>query len=98
MAPKFGHMEALKRVFDYLRCKYKGQLLIDIDEPPVRDTNDTGVLQDWKEFYPNAAENIPKDRPEPREKLCTMTCYVDADYARDVVTRKSVKGILLLLN
>ena len=27
-----------------------------------------------------------------------MTCYVDADNAMDMVTRKSVTGILLLLN
>ena len=28
----------------------------------------------------------------------TLTCYVDADHARDPVTRRSVTGILLLLN
>ena len=27
-----------------------------------------------------------------------MTCYVDADHARDKVTRKSVTGIVLLMN
>ena len=46
MAPRKGHMEALKRVFGYLRCKYKGLLLIDIGEPPVRDIIDTGFMQD----------------------------------------------------
>ena len=68
-------------------------MLIDIGEPSVRETIDTGVLQDWKEFYPDTVESIPKDRPELRGKLCTMTCYVDADHARDIITRKSVAGI-----
>ena len=27
-----------------------------------------------------------------------MTCYVDADHARDQLTRRSVTGILILLN
>jgi hypothetical protein len=98
MAPRKGHMKAMHRVFGYLRNKFKGQLLIDVNQPPVRDNIDTTVMPDWKEFYPDAVENIPKDRPEPKGKLCTITCYVDADHARDMVTRRSVSGILLLLN
>ena len=42
-------------------------------------------------------ENIPEDRPAPRGELCSITCYVDADHARDQVTRRSVSGILMLL-
>src|SRR5687768_1325825 len=30
--------------------------------------------------------------------LCTITTYVDADHARDQVTRRSVTGIVVLLN
>ena len=91
-------MLAMHRVFGYLRYKYKGQILIDVGNIPVRDTIDTTVVQDWIEFYPDAVENIPKDCPEPKGNLCTITCYVNADHARDTVTRKSVTGILLLLN
>jgi hypothetical protein len=98
MAPRSGHMKAMHRVFGYLRNKPKGQLLIDVGVPQVRETIGTTVMLDWTEFYPDAVENIPRDRPEPNEKLCTITCYVDADHARDMVTRKSVSGILLLLN
>lgn len=54
--------------------------------------------QDWNEFYPDAMENIPDEMLEPRGKLCTLTCYVDADHARDQLTRRSVTGIILLLN
>ena len=38
------------------------------------------------------------DRPEPRGKLVTLTCFVDADHARDQLTRKSVTGIIILVN
>lgn len=54
--------------------------------------------QDWIEFYPDAVEDVPSDKPEPRGELCTLTCYVDADHARDKLTRRSVTGILILLN
>ena len=35
---------------------------------------------------------------EPKGKLCTLTCFVDADHGRDQLTRRSVTGIILLLN
>ena len=43
-------------------------------------------------------EFLIKDKPKTRGELCTLTCYVDADHARDMVTRRSVTGILVLLN
>lgn len=73
-------------------------MLNDINVPSIRDTADTSVLQDWKEFYPDAVENNPKDKPAQKGKLCTITCYVDADHTRDMVTRKSVTGLLMLIN
>jgi hypothetical protein len=54
--------------------------------------------QDWKEFYPDAIEDIPEDRLKESGKLCTLTCFVDADHAQDQLTRRSVTGIVLLLN
>ena len=54
--------------------------------------------QDWIEFYPVVIEDLPIDKPAERGELCTLTCYVDADYARDKDTRRSVTGILILMN
>lgn len=31
---------------------------------------------------------------QPKGELCTITCYVDADHARDMVPRRSVTGIV----
>ena len=63
MAPIIGHMEALQRIFGYLRYRPKAKILIDVDVPPVRKNLDSSLLQDWSEFYPDATENIPPDRP-----------------------------------
>ena len=57
------------------------------------DSNDN-----WSEFYPDAEEDIPQDIMEPLGEEGTITCYVDADHARDKVTCRSVTGILLLVN
>ena len=54
--------------------------------------------QSWTELYPEAEEIIPHDMLEPLSKDCTVTCFVDADHARDKVTCRSVTGALLLVN
>ncbi len=54
--------------------------------------------KDWTEIYPDAVEHIPVNRPPKKGDVCTLTCYVDADHARDVITRRSVTGVLVLLN
>ena len=98
MAPREGHMHAMHRVFGYLRHKPKGRILIDTTQPVIRQKIDVTKIHDWIEFYPDAEEDLPADRPKPKGELCTLTCYVDADHARDQLTRRSVTGILVLLN
>ena len=98
MAPREGHLKALQKVFGYLRTMSKGKILIDSQVAPIRDTAVITRGQSWDEFYPDAVENTPDDMLEPKGKMCTLTCYVDADHARDQLTRRSVTGIILLLN
>jgi hypothetical protein len=50
------------------------------------------------EFYPDASEEIPNDIPPEKGPRVRMTVYVDADYAHDLVTRRSKTGILVMLN
>src|SRR5687767_6552792 len=64
-------MEALQRVFEYLRQNNKGCLMIDVSLPPVQNTIDITVEPDWMEFYPDAVENVSSERPKPMGKLCT---------------------------
>ena len=98
MAPREGHLKAMMRILGYLRTMPKGKILIDPNEPSIRQKAMISKNQDWIEFYPDVEEDIPGDRLEERGKLCTLTCYVDADHARDQLTRRSVTGIVLLLN
>jgi hypothetical protein len=75
----------------------KGRVIIDTSYPdhsmhPVEDHSY------WVEFYPDAGEEIPKNlRPEkgPRVRIIV---YVDTDHAHDLVTRRSITVILVMIN
>lgn len=41
---------------------------------------------------------MPHDMLDPRGEECKLTVFVDSDHARDAVTRRSVTGIIMLLN
>jgi hypothetical protein len=84
MLPREGHLKAVKRILSYL--------LFDHSVYPVEDHSK------WMEFYPDASEEIPKDLPPEKGPRVRMTVYVDADHAHDLFTRKSITGILVILN
>jgi hypothetical protein len=97
MLPREGHLKAVKRIFSYLKTFPKGRVIIDTSYPdhsvyPVEDHSN------WMEFYPDASEEIPKDLPLEKGPRVRMTVYVDADHAHDLVTRRSITGILVMLN
>jgi hypothetical protein len=52
----------------------------------------------WMEFYPDASEEIPKDLPPEKGPRVRMTVYVELDHAHDLVTRRSITRILVMLN
>jgi hypothetical protein len=92
-----GHLKALKRILSDLKIFPKERVIIDTSYPdhsmyPVENNSN------WKEFYPDASEEIPKDLPPEKGPRVRMTVYVDADHAHDLVTRRSITGILVILN
>jgi hypothetical protein len=97
MSPREGHLEAMKRVFGYLKKFPKGKLVVDSS---YRDNSkfDSKDYDRWKEFYPDASEDLPDNMPKPYGKKVRITCYVDADHAHDTVTRRLVTAILLFVN
>ena len=97
LAPRRGHLEAMKRIFGYIKDHKNGRILIDPSkhQVPIEEENPDA---DWIEFYPDACEEIPPTFPEPKGASVQITVYKDADHAFDLVTRRSVTGILLFLN
>ena len=50
-----------------------------------------------KDFYPDAHESIPVNPPDPRGKLVTTRCIVDANYAGSLMTHRSHSEIIVYL-
>ena len=98
MAPREGHFKAMERLFGYL-CKFpNGHIVLDTSKAPIREKAQFNTGFDWNELYPDASEDVPENMPQPNGELAMLTCYVDADHARDKVTCRSVTGIILLIN
>ena len=98
-APRKGHFEATKKIFGYLRTFPQAALYLDMTTPPIRETAKfSNEAETWGEFYPDAGEDIPDDMPFPVRPTVSITCYVDADHVRDKLTRRSVTGIIILIN
>jgi hypothetical protein len=96
MLPREGHLKVVKRMLFYLKTFPKGRVIIGTSYPdhsmyPVEDHSN------WMEFYPDASEEIPKDLPPEKGPRFRITVYVDADHAHDLVTRRSITGILFML-
>ena len=52
---------------------------------------------DWSDFYKaeDVQEELPPKMPEPRGREVTISCFVDANHAGNVVTRRSHTGIII---
>ena len=99
MQPRQGHLNGIIRVFGYLKKFNKGRIMIDPSYPD-HSMFETKEYDNWKEFYPDAQELIPEksEMPSPKGLPARITVYKDADHAHDVLTRRSVSGILLMIN
>lgn len=97
-------MDALYRIFWYLKCSFKkkinqGRIVFDGSIPYIDENLFTPTpSQRWGDFYPDAEEALPPNAPDPRGKLTKLSCYVDADHAGNLMTRRSNTGILLYCN
>jgi len=85
MAPREGHLTAVKRVFGYLKCYPTRKIMID--PKPWDQSTYKPQEHNWTEAYPNATEELPPDMVTPMGKPAQITCYVDADHAHDKITR-----------
>ena len=54
--------------------------------------------KDWSDLYADSKEELSPNMPTPRGKPVQINCFVDADHAGDVISRRSHTGILLYVN
>jgi hypothetical protein len=74
-----------------------GVVRICIGKPDYSSIGDRD--HDWDHsIYEGAREIIPREIPEPLGKSIVLTTYVDANLYHDMITGRSVMGILHLVN
>ena len=96
VAPRRGHLDRVKRIYGYLSKMRHAVIRIRTEEPDYSDIPDPQY--DWTEVYGDVKEEIPVDAPEPLGKCVTLTHFLDANLMHDILTGRSVTGILHLIN
>ena len=95
-SPRVGHLDQCFHIFAYLKAHSRSRIVLDPIEPTIDEQ--AFIQADWSDFYRDAKEVIPPNAPEPRGNRLIISCFVDADHAGNVVTRRSHTGILIFCN
>jgi hypothetical protein len=96
-APRQGHLDRAKRVYGYLAKMKFAIIRFRIEEPDYSGLPEQDF--DWAySVYGNVQEVELTDAPEALGKYAPLTHYVDANLFHDVITGRSVTGILHLVN
>jgi hypothetical protein len=96
-APRLGHLERLQRIYGYLSKMNQAKLRIRTGEPDYSGLSNFEV--DWsRSVYGQLEEALPNDAPKPLGKFVTLSHFVDANLMHDLVTGRSMTGVLHLMN
>ena len=97
VAPREGHLERVQRICGYLSKMKHGFLRIRTDEPDYSGMPDHQY--NWeRSVYGDVKEQIQTDAPKPLGKRVVLTSYVDANLNHDLMTGRSVSGVLHFVN
>jgi hypothetical protein len=95
VSPRVGHLERLKRMYGYLKKISSAAIRVKILQPDFNELPDQNF--DWcHSIYGNVEELLPKEAPPPLGKTVTKITYTDANLYHDMLTVRSVTGILHL--
>jgi len=97
VAPRQGHLDRLKRIYGYLSAMKHACLRIRVTEPDYSSIPEAHY--DWAyTVYGDIADDLPPDAPEPLGHWVQLSHFVDANLLHDLMTGRSVTGILDFLN
>ena len=94
--PRQGHLEAVYHVFAHLKQHLNSTLVFDGRLPYIDEK--AFIAMDWRGFYGTKKEEMPPQMPAPQGNSVRVSCFVDAENAGNVVTRRLHTGILVFVN
>ena len=96
MIPREGHMNAMRRVFSYLKYNYKFAIKFDTEEP---DLSGYPIEEyDWFPMYGESKEEMPYGMPKPKGRPVVLSGFFDASHACCLLTRRSMSAVLMFIN
>ena len=95
--PREGHMDRVKRIYCYLAKFKHATIRIRTEEPDMPGLLDQNFDRE-ESIYGNVSEVLPDDAPPPRGKHVLTISYHDANLFRNLITGRSVTGIIHFLN
>jgi hypothetical protein len=97
VAPRSGHLARLQRMYGYLKKFSSAAIRVRVLQPDFYQLPDQDF--DWcNSIYGKVEEILPKDAPRPLGNKVTTVTYTDANLYHDMLTGRSVTGILHLCN
>jgi len=95
--PRIGHLKRVKRICGYLYKTKDAAICIKVGEPDYSDLAEE-EYDGASTIYGDVSEILPKDAPVPLGNFVMLSHYVDANLYHDMLTGRSVTGILHYLN
>ena len=95
--PRRGHLEAIYHIFAYLKKNENGARIVFDPKTPQIDERVFKSNADWRDFFGDVTEELPPNMPELRGQPVVDSCFVDANHAGNVMTRRSHTGILIFM-
>ena len=97
VAPRIDHLNRLKIMYGYLKKFSSAAMRVKILEPDLSNLPDQDF--EWcHTVYGNVEELLPKGAPKPLGNAVTTVTYTDANLYHDMLTGRSVTGILHFCN
>ena len=94
VSPRIGHAYEVLHIFAYLKSRPDASLVLDSRNPNL-PRNLSSSIADWTDFYSDAEEAVPLNAPPALGLSVTTHCYVDADWAGNLLNRRSHSGIIM---
>ena len=91
--PREGHMDAVFRVFAYLKARHNSCMVFDLTYPSIDKTN--FQEHEWKRLYGDVKEAIPSNCPKPLGREVDLRMFMDSYHATDETTRRSRTGYFI---